>query len=541
MKQKNTQELVQQVKKTLKQRYDKAVVKRQPYLDRAREAAKFTIPSLIPPEANTSSTTYEEPNQSIGADGINNLSAKLTLTMLPPNTPFFKFSGDGVKLRQEVEDQGGDPDEEEAAQNDALSKLEQYIKDKVEADGDRIVLGEAVKHLLVGGNTFFVDDKDDGLKHYPLSRYVVKRDYSGNVLFAITTENIAYEVLPEFIQAVLNNKISDTQDAEDKEHKEYTLYTCFERNDNKWQVWQEVEGYKIPESEGTYPIDKCPFIALRYTRIDGEDYGRGLIEEYIGDLRYIDVASKAIKELSLGAAGLKILVDPAGITKAEKLKKTPNGGFCVGGEQDVHVLQTNKNSDLNTIETVTTKVEKRLNRIFLLSQSVTRDAERVTAEEIQYMVKDLEEALGNLYSILSKEFQKPYLIIKYHHLKQTNKKLPDIFKDKNINLTITTGIESLGRSNELQKWSTLIKFMTEAQVIVQMGGDASKIMDVCAASLGLDVKGIMPTKEQIAQQQQQTQQAELMKQATPGLVNQIGGAVQNVQKSMLNEGEKTNG
>lgn len=530
-----------EIKISLKQRYDKAVPKRQVYLDRAREASLYTIPSLIPPEGANSSTQYKQPNQSIGADGINNLSAKLCLTMLPPNSPFFKFSGDDIKLKEEAEAAGRDPEEEKKAQNEGLSKLEQFIKDRIESDGDRIILGEGTKHLLAGGNIFFVDDKDDGLKFYPLSRYVVKRDYSGNVLYAITTEKVAFDVLPEDIQEQIKDKITNENKKLD-EAKEYDLLTIFERVNNKWEIYSEVEGIEIESTKGSYPIDKCPFIALRYVAVNGEDYGRGFIEEYFGDLVYLDVISKAVKEASLAMSKFIVLVDPNGITRANKLKETENGGFCVGREQDVHVMQANKVYDIQTAQAIADKIEKRLQRVFLLAQSATRDAERVTAQEIAYMVKQLEEALGNLYSILSKDFQKPYLTIKYHHLKLSNKSLPDVLKDGNISLTITTGIEALGRSSELQKWSQWIQLISESQVIAQFGGDIGKLGDIYATSLGLDVKGILPTKQEVEAQQQNAQQQEVAKSMVAPLTQQGGQMIQNIQKGMIdNGGEGSNG
>ena len=44
-----------------------------------------------------------------------------------------------------------------------------------------------------------------------------------------------------------------------------------------------------------------------------------------------------------------------------------------------------------------------------MTAAIQRDAERVTAEEIRVMAQDLEEALGNYYSIMCKEFQKAYV------------------------------------------------------------------------------------------------------------------------------------
>ena len=63
-----------------------------------------------------------------------------------------------------------------------------------------------------------------------------------------------------------------------------SFFTSVCRKKKKWEVFQEVKGIKIPESVGEFPIDKSPYIALRMSRVDGEDYGRGYVEQYIGDL-----------------------------------------------------------------------------------------------------------------------------------------------------------------------------------------------------------------------------------------------------------------
>ena len=71
-----------------------------------------------------------------------------------------------------------------------------------------------------------------------------------------------------------------------RQEKENTcdLYTSIVREGDKFKVQQDVKGMVIEESRlDAYPIDKSPWLPLRYTQIDGEDYGRGFVEEYIGD------------------------------------------------------------------------------------------------------------------------------------------------------------------------------------------------------------------------------------------------------------------
>lgn len=150
--------------KTLKERYTKAAADRQTALDKARKAAQITIPALIPQE-NNKNVNFYEPNQSIGSNGVNYLASKIAMTMLPPNSPFFRYIGDTVRLKEEAQEAGEDPSEFEANFNKNLSLLAEYVKDSIEESGDRVIVGEGLKHVIVGGNCLFVDDKEKNLKY----------------------------------------------------------------------------------------------------------------------------------------------------------------------------------------------------------------------------------------------------------------------------------------------------------------------------------------------------------------------------------------
>ena len=79
-------------------RYSQLESDRDSFLERAREAAELTIPYLMPPEGHTGSTVYKTPFQGIGARGVNNLASKLLLSLVLPNSPFFRLSIDDFDL-----------------------------------------------------------------------------------------------------------------------------------------------------------------------------------------------------------------------------------------------------------------------------------------------------------------------------------------------------------------------------------------------------------------------------------------------------------
>lgn len=518
-------------KRTLASEYESMKQDRQPYLEKAKLAAKYTIPSLIADNTNKQNVIkqIETPNQSVGADGINNLASKVILTMLPPNQTFFKFSMDDLVIKQQAELAGITSSQYQTELNKGLSRVEKMLLDYQEQLADRVCAGEAIKHLYIAGNVFLVHDPKEGLKYYPLDRFCIKRDYCGNVIKAITEETISLYSLPEEVQElvmmkVLERKVKDEETVKRLEEEELTLYTVFRRKQKHWEIYQECEGVELPASRGKYPIDVCPFIALRYVRIDGESYGRGLVEEYIGDISYLDTLSLAIKQASLAGSKLVMLVNPNGLTKIKHLAEAKNGGFALGRVEDVQPLQANKYYDLQVAQAEADKIERRLNRIFVMKAAIQRDAERVTAEEIRQMAQDLEEALGNHYSIMCKDFQRAYVKITFFHLKKEKKNaLPDLIRDKNIKLIVTTGLEALGRSSDLNKLVTFLDIMTKiAPALQQLGGKVEKVANDVAASLNLDIEGMFYSEEERQQQAQAMQQQELLKTVAPNAVNKYG-------------------
>ena len=66
--------------------YEKLKQFRVPFIDRAEDSAKYTIPALMPPTERTSLTSHDElyqPYQSLGSRGVNALAANLLMTLLP--------------------------------------------------------------------------------------------------------------------------------------------------------------------------------------------------------------------------------------------------------------------------------------------------------------------------------------------------------------------------------------------------------------------------------------------------------------------------
>jgi|TARA_R110000744_G_scaffold351410_1_gene457235 hypothetical protein len=483
-------------------RYTHLESDRTSFLDRAREVAKLTIPTLMPPEGHSGSSVYATPYQSIGARGVNNLASKLLMTLLPPNSPFFRLTMDDFDLQSLAGDDARGKVEE------ALARIERAAMQEVEATAVRVPVFEALKQLITSGNVLIHMPKDGGVRVFRLDRYVCQRDAMGNVLEVITKETVSPLMLPEAVQELL------TKPSEESQLKSIDLYTKVCRVNKKWEVYQEVEGQIIPDSRGSFPLDQSPFMALRMVRIDGESYGRGYVEEFIGDLSSLETLTKAIVQGAAAAAKVLFLVKPNGSTKQKVLAQTPNGGIATGDANDVSVLQLEKYSDFRVAQDTAREITERLAYSFLMNSAVQRKAERVTAEEVRYMAQELESALGGVYSILSQEFQYPMVKLLLARMEKSGK-MPKFPKDT-LKPQIVTGMEALGRGQDLNKLSQLLQMLQPlGPEILQRELNIDDYIDRLGASLGIDTSGLIRSaeqKEQEAQAEQQMMQQQQMMQ-----------------------------
>ena len=285
----------------------------------------------------------------------------------------------------------------------------------------------------------------------------------------------------------------------------------------------------IPSTEGFYPLDKNPLIPLRFSRVDGESYGRGYVEEYLGDLQSLETLTKAIVQGSAAAAKVLFLVNPNGTTRAKTLAESPNGAFTQGNANDVSVLQLNKFNDFRVAQETINVIKDRLGHAFMLTSGVVRNAERVTAEEIRMLSMELETALGGLYSLLSTELQMP-MVNRIMTVMNKKKQLPKLPKDI-INPVIITGVEALGRGNDLQKLDLFLA--GAAQVVgpqaVSQYVNVGEYFSRRATSLGIKTVGLVKTDEQLKAETQQAQQMQMMEKLGPSGIKAISDQVQGQQ------------
>jgi len=488
--------------------YSKLSSDRSQFLDVAVEASELTLPYLITRDVTYKGTkSLLQPFQSVGAKAVVTLAAKLMLALVPPQTAFFKLQVRDDKLGEEL-----DP-KMKSELDLSFSKIERSIMDYIAASNDRVVIHQALKHLIVSGNALIFMGKD-GLKHYPLNRYVVNRDGNGNVIEIVTKEIISRKVLglelPAPPEAGPNAPDSYEDDAE--------VYTCVKMDESsgRWTWHQEVDDIVLPGSRSTAPKNTSPWLVLRFNTVDGEDYGRGRVEEFIGDLRSLDGLSQALVEGASVASKVIFLVSPSSTTKPQTLSKAGNGAIIQGRPEDVGVVQVGKTADFATASQMVQQIERRILEAFLVMN--VRQAERVTAEEVRLTQLELEQSLGGLYSLLTVEFLIPYLN-RILLVLQRSRQIPSLPKDL-VRPKIVAGINSLGRGQDAEALTRFIG--TIAQTLgpeaLMKYVDPTEAIKRLAAAQGIDVLNLIKSPETMEAEMQQQQQMA----AQQGLIKQAG-------------------
>jgi Autographiviridae portal protein len=515
-------EATQEEATSTKARYESLKEEREPYLRRAREASLLTIPALVPPMGHTNATVLPTPFQSVGSDGVNSLASKLLLALLPPGSSFFRLTMDDFVVEKLKAVAGGGQAGEDARGEfeAALGRIERAVINRMEQVGARTVLFEALKHLLVAGNCLVQILPGAKMRLHYLDHYVVKRDAAGNVLEIIVWEEIAKLALPK----ALRDMVSAEEDEKDKSKTAVDVYTHIRLEDGKWKVHQELRGKIVPDSVGFYPKDKSAWIPLRYTRVDGEDYGRGRVEEYLGDFQSLESLSQSLVEGAAIAAKHVFLRREASTLSAKKLTEARNGEVIDGDVNDVGVLRVEKANDLSVAKSALDTIEERLQKSFMIAQQ--RDAERVTAEEVRAVVTELEKTLGGVYSILSQELQLP-IVVRVMFQMEREGKLPPLPKDA-VAPAIVTGLEALGRNSDLQKLREFIQ-ETAAEFGPQAVTEYINVgayMKRKATALQIDLKDLIRSEAEVqatrAQQQQAAMVAKLGGPAMQALKGQQG-------------------
>lgn len=149
------------------------------------------------------------------------------------------------------------------------------------------------------------------------------------------------------------------------------------------------------------------------------------------------------------------------------------------------------------------------------------------------MAQELEDSLGGVYTVLSQEFQLPLVRRLMAQMTKAGR-LPKLPKEV-VQPSIVTGLEALGRGNDLNKLSAFLEVISPFANEILPYINARDFAVRVGTALGIDMDGLVLTEEEFQQKIMAQQMAMLAQSALPGMAQEI---TKGVMSASGGEGEE---
>lgn len=479
------------------QRFEKLDGKRNGILNRLERYASWTIPKLFPRKNRDQDTEpLTHGFQSLGAQSVNHLANKLMMSLFAPSRPFFRLEANR-KARTAMQAANIDL----KVVQTQLAKLEQEASLELDKRAIRSRLYDLLKMLVVLGNALMVFDKED-MRVLNLRHFVIKRNRRGEMCEMVIREKVHKSTLKAPALAAVHGHPEFKPDDEGNCWE----YKWIKYNGTKYEEDTWLDDCKLPANfSSLYTKEKLPYRAVTWDLAAGDDYGTGLVEDYEGDFQALALLSEATIQAAILASEFRWLVNPAGQTSVEDFTASPNGAAIPGTKGDIELISSGVDNVLQTNLNIQQLYINRIGAGFLLQSAVTRQAERVTAEEIRMTAEELEGGLGGGYSRIAVDVQVP---VAYWTMELIDKSI--IGKD--IEPVIITGLAALSRNGDRDR---LMSFGQDLSGVLGLPPQilerlklSAWIADLAAAR-GLDSGVYVLSEQEYGQMMQQRQQQQL--------------------------------
>jgi len=474
------------------------------FIDRAERYCELTIPHLLLPDGANPNDENPNDNQSFGAQCVNHIVNKMMLAMYAPSRPAFRMELGKVAARKAA---AGGVDAQPIlarAEREAIRVLDKLAV--------RPKLYTALRHLVVTGNVALYFEGAN-IRVMSLKYYRVKRNISGALHTAVIKESIRADELEPAVKDALANKVQDESKVD--------YYRVIElQPGNRYKISQWVNQEPLPEAfTSVMPAEDLPYHFLAWSLADEADYGRGMVEEYSKDWEAYSAVAGGVVDGSVLACESRWVVDPAGGTQVSDVNNSKNGDAIPGRPADIQAIQLGSTQAVANALQVAQHWEQRLARAFLMQSAVTRNAERVTAEEIRLTAQELESALGGTYSHLAVSFQRP--VAKWLLLQSDF----DI-KAADIELVIITGLDALSRNGDLDNLARAMQLLSGLAATPQALQQRLKwnsLAQFVGDGTGVDLRPFLMSDEEYGQQIADQAQARVMEQGATAQATQPQG------------------
>jgi hypothetical protein len=472
--------------------------------------AELTIPSVMPPQGWKAGMKLRGNNQSIGAKGVNSLSSALMFMAFPPGQPILRFSPKTYDLQDQISQ---DP-ELYAHILLALSELEVSHREDLQATPIATAYVGYIKTLLVVGNALWRHIELNKPSYHRPDCYVVRRGEGGEPLVTVLKRELTLDTLSADHQEQAREALVWAKsDLVKKRPWECTvdvydtmrLHTD-ESGEQTWCYWQELcngemlNGTNVETDEDNPPLWPG-WLIPNY----GSNWGGSYCGEYVGDHFTVEARSSGLNDIVALAALALTFVKPGG-TSIKQVREARNLAILPGKADDITVFRSEKTQDGSFVSSSIADVERRLEAAYLMQESIQRNAERVTAEEIQRLGSALDKAMGGLYTFIAQGHQRVIITRAVHLNEEANPKMPKLPSNV-VAYKVITGVDAMGQNADA---TNLMQYAqagrTAFPTTFETSHNPNDFFTRLAAAMGVKPDGLVLTQQQIAANQQQQQQ-----------------------------------
>lgn len=507
--------------------------KRQGHLEKARECARLSIPTLLAQEERNHSTRASQSQwiadnyQSDVADGVSTLAGKSLQSI---HAPGMLWAQHGLSPKIEFDQSIDEQVKEELRQGlfarsmIVLSTLESSTGEggNDHTRGFHSARRNSLQQLFVCGDVLERLDDDYQMTTFRLDQYVTERDSTGRVLRHIVKERYDAASLDPS-----ERRAADLADADllktDVSERMSDVYTKIEWQPiaKKWTLTKELL-YKsgAPKIIDTRDEKISPYFSTPYDLPPGEHYGESRVMLYMGDCAALDNIAQRELDFAFLASWFKLFIDEAWGSSEADIFESRNGSAHRGPlRQDgspahIALFKADKLADFQVVSTFKQERVANIRRAFLSASGQIRDAERTTALEVTKVIAELQAALGGVYATIADSLQRP-LFDRAHFQCVRDKILfpfPKHLKQY-VQTRALTGLKALAEQAEFQNVMSLVRIAAElgpqAQARLKMG----PVLNLAVRSLSINKPNLIMTEQEAKDALQEAMQLQLQQKA----------------------------
>jgi len=292
-----------------------------------------------------------------------------------------------------------------------------------------------------------------------------------------------------------------------------------------WLVRQEIGGKVF--NEWDEPISR--FFATPFDLATNDHYGRGLIEQNLGDLRSLDNIAESLLDLIAAASRFFYVIDDSSDLDERDIEGKKSGGVlrCEvrgGNAQDIGTLDFSIPQANAVLIQAITLYKDRLGKAFLDEADAQPRGERVTATQIARIAEEIQGRMGSVSSSIIDMQQVP--LIERTEFMMERDDLIEAEDEQAYDITTHSGFAAL---SEYRKADDLLEFGT---IAAQMGPEAlgkvdlGVLADLFRRYRGIYEPGLMKSDEKLAEEQAQQTNAAIESAAGQKAVDVIGNAAE---------------